>query len=125
MNNRYLNEEKYQKIKRTLIIIGCVSMFIAFLLVVLAITIHVPDMSSDEWFAASTTRMFMFMGAFFFGIMVPLVLFPIAFARDINAFNAQGAIPVAKEGIEEMTPTVSNAAKEITKGIKEGLEDKE
>ena len=125
MNNKYFNEEKYQKIKRTLIIFGCISIFIALLLLVLAIIMHVPDMSSDEWFTSSTARMFMFIGAFFFGIMVPFILFPIAFARDINTFTAQSTIPVAKEGIEEMIPTINKTAKEITKGVKEGLEDKE
>ena len=32
---------------------------------------------------------------------------------------------IAKEGIDEMAPTIGNAAKEIAKGIKKGLKDEE
>lgn len=49
--------------------------------------------------------------------------------REIMAFTTQQVMPVAKEGIDEMTPTIGNAAgsiaKGITKGIKEGLKDSE
>lgn len=59
--------------------------------------------------------------------------------REITAFTMQQVMPVAQEGIEKMTPTMTNAAKEmaeqmaptignvakeIAKGIKEGLDDK-
>lgn len=47
--------------------------------------------------------------------------------REILAFSMQQVMPIAKEGIEEMAPTVGKAggtiAKEIAKGIKEGLQD--
>ena len=47
--------------------------------------------------------------------------------REMLAFTAQQVIPVAKEGISEIAPTVGNAvgeiAKGITSGIKEGLND--
>lgn len=45
--------------------------------------------------------------------------------REITAFGIQQVMPVAKEGLEEMAPTVGKAVKEITKGIKEGLKDNE
>ncbi len=45
--------------------------------------------------------------------------------RHILAFQAQQVMPVAKEGIDEMAPTIGNVASEITKGIKKGLEDDE
>lgn len=45
--------------------------------------------------------------------------------REITAFTTQQVMPIAKEGIEKMTPTIGNVAKEITKGIKEGLKDEE
>ena len=51
-------------------------------------------------------------------------IFATANGREINAFYAQQQIPVAQESIEKMAPSVGNAAKEIAKGIKEGL-DKE
>ena len=43
--------------------------------------------------------------------------------REITAFTAQQIMPVAKEGIEEMAPTIGNVAKEISKGIKEGKKE--
>ena len=43
--------------------------------------------------------------------------------REIAAFTAQQVMPIAKEGIDEMAPTVGNAAREISRGIKEGLND--
>ena len=43
--------------------------------------------------------------------------------REIAAFTAQQVMPIAKEGIDEMAPTVGNAAREISRGIKEGLKD--
>lgn len=47
--------------------------------------------------------------------------------REIAAFTTQQIMPVAKEGIDEMAPTIGNAAGEIAKGItsgiKEGLKD--
>lgn len=49
--------------------------------------------------------------------------------REIIAFNIQQIMPVAKEGIEEMAPTIGKAtgeiAKGITSGIKKGLKDEE
>lgn len=45
--------------------------------------------------------------------------------REIAAFTAQQVMPVAKEGIDEMAPTIGNAVGEIAKGIKNGLKDEE
>ena len=47
--------------------------------------------------------------------------------REIMAYTIQQVMPVAKEGIDKISPTVAkatgNIAKEVTKGIKEGLKD--
>lgn len=47
--------------------------------------------------------------------------------REIMAFSAQQVMPVAKEGIEKMAPTVGNAVgsigKELAKGISEGIKE--
>ena len=50
-------------------------------------------------------------------------IFMVAKRRHILAFSAQQVMPVAKEGIEKMAPTVGGAAKEIAKGIKEGINE--
>ena len=123
--NQYLNEAKYKKIKGVLITIGCISIVVAVILLILAITKQVPDMGQDNWFEEQTAKNLLFGGSFVFGLMIPLVVFPMAFARDINAFSAQSTIPVAKETVNEMAPSAGTVAKEVTKGIKEGLNDEE
>jgi len=66
-------------------------------------------------------------GAFviFFGLIVSGGILFAAFGRNIFAFQAQQVMPVAKEGIEKISPTFGTIAKDVTKGIKEGLKDKE
>ena len=60
-------------------------------------------------------------GLFVTGIGGMILL--MAYRREITAFTAQQVIPVAKEGINEMAPTIGNAAEEIAKGIKKGLNE--
>ena len=38
-------------------------------------------------------------------------------------FYAQQSMPIVKEGIDEITPSISKASEEIVKGIKKGLND--
>ena len=52
-------------------------------------------------------------------------IFMFAKRREILAFQAQQVMPVAKEGIDEMSPTIGKAAGEIAKGIKNGLKDED
>ncbi len=56
-------------------------------------------------------------------LMIFSFIFSIAKRRRILAFSAQQVIPIAKEEIDEMAPTIGNAAGEIAKGIKRGLSD--
>ena len=44
-------------------------------------------------------------------------------SSQIMAFSAQQVMPVAKEGIEKMAPTIGNAAGSIAKEIKDSLKD--
>lgn len=59
--------------------------------------------------------------------IIALFLYFLSKMREIQAYNVQSSMPIAKEGIEEMTTTVSNAAgevaKSVSKGIKDGLSD--
>jgi len=72
------------------------------------------------------------------GSMISFSIYMTTKQREIVAFGAQQIMPVAKEGIEEMTPVIGNAikenmenvapalgkaAKEISKGIKEGIDE--
>lgn len=78
--------------------------------------------NSISEFSNRTSIMF---GAFIciatFMIFVSVLTF--AKRRHILAFTTQQTMPVAKESIDEMAPTIGNAAGEIAKGIKNGLED--
>ena len=49
-------------------------------------------------------------------------IFMFAHRREIAAFTTQQVMPVAKEGIDEIAPTIGKAAGDIAKGIKEGLD---
>ena len=55
--------------------------------------------------------------------MIAGSIYMFAKRREIVAFTTQQVMPVAKEGIETMAPTIGNVAKEISKGIKDGIND--
>lgn len=74
----------------------------------------------------------------FVSCMIAGSIYFVAKRREILAFSAQQVMPVAQEGIEKFAPTIGKAgasiakemapvygdmAKEISKGIKEGLKD--
>jgi hypothetical protein len=72
--------------------------------------------------------------------IISVMVFVSAKRREILAYHMQGMMPVGKEALEDMQPTVSKVskkhmeemapaigelAKEVTKGVKEGLKDDE
>lgn len=57
------------------------------------------------------------------GVMIAGAIFKFAKGREITAFMAQQTMPIAKEGMDEMAPHIGKAAKEISKGIKEGINE--
>ena len=122
-NNEYLNEEKYKKVKKILITIGCISLVIGIGLFIGSFFVKVPAMEQEGWFEARKLQSTLRFVAFPFGLMIPLMTFFIAFGREMTAFSAQQVMPVAQEGIDKMSPTIGNAAGEIAKGIKKGLND--
>lgn len=56
-----------------------------------------------------------------FGIGLGLIM--MAKRRNIMAYHAQQSMPIIKETTEELAPTAGVVAKEVAKGIKEGLKD--
>lgn len=67
-------------------------------------------------------------GGFFISFLafgVTIMVFTTLNRRKIMAYGMQDMRPLAEEGIEKMAPTAGVAAKEIAKGIKEGLKDEE
>ena len=55
--------------------------------------------------------------------MIAVSIYIFGKRREIAAFTTQQVMPIAKEGINEMAPTIGNVAGEIAKGIKEGMKD--
>lgn len=123
MKQEYLNEEKYNKIKKILKTIGLISLCIGITLLIISFIIRVPNMSEEGWFEASKTKGLLQGLSFVFGLLVPLPIFFMAYGREITSFTIQQHMPIVKEGVEKMTPTMGNVAKEIAKGVKEGLKE--
>lgn len=69
---------------------------------------------------------FIVIGVFisFASFIVKFMFFSITHRRELMAYSAQQIMPIAEEGIEKMAPTAGMIAKEISKGIKEGLDEK-
>ena len=135
--NRYLNEEQYQqnagKLKRTgktvlaagicMFVLGAVFLFLGF--TGFGKTALNPGQTAEGIFGGfGLFALGGFLGTF--GLFVTGIggmILLMAYRREITAFTAQQVIPVAKEGINEMAPTIGNAAEEIAKGIKKGLNE--
>ena len=86
------------------------------------------DVLEDELYQdTSHSVIFYILGGFvvLVTLMASSSIYVTAKGREIIAFYAQQQMPVTKEGIKEITPTVADAAEEITKKIKKGLKDKE
>lgn len=105
---------------------------------------QLDEISNDfnKSFDSNDSIPFYIFGAFIIiaSCMISGSIYMFAKRREILAFSAQQVMPVAQEGIEKMAPTIGkagasiakemapaygNIAKEISKGIKEGLKDKE
>ena len=67
--------------------------------------------------------MFMLLPGIFITIVGCMIRFIVGNQRNIMAYQAQQVMPIAQEGIEKMAPSIGTAAKEIAKGIKEGMSD--
>lgn len=52
---------------------------------------------------------------------IALAIWLITKRRTLLAYHAQSVMPVAKEGIDEMTPTVANSAGNIAGSVAEGI----
>lgn len=55
--------------------------------------------------------------------LTSFTIFLFAKGRDMIAFQAQSVMPVAKEVIGDIAPTIGDASKEISKGITEGIKE--
>ena len=150
----YLSEENYEKTSKKIKIAGIIIMLLGLALIVLGIynlisanKIVEPSLGSSDWFSVSSakmdrqsTGMFMLIPGIFLLAVGSMVRFVLANQRKILAYQMGSVLPVMTEGVEkvapkmtkvakdvshEMAPTYGEVAKEITKGIKEGLKEEE
>lgn len=127
MNNKeYLNEETYQKANNKVKWGGRIAMLVGISMILIGVfVVKVPDMGADGWFEAESTRNFLIFPGVFIALVGCIIRFIVANQRNITAYQMQQMRPIAQEGIEKMAPSAGIAAKEIAKGIKEGLKEEE
>ena len=133
----YLSEEEYQKNNKKVKIAGIIVMIIGICLAIAGIAVlksasemEIPHMSDSNWFekaSGQSEREFKGSAMVMFGIFITfvgcMIRFVVANQRKIMAYQTQQAMPIVKEGFEEMSPTLGTAAKEIAKGVKEGMSE--
>ena len=142
----YLNEEQYlqtvtklKKIGKTVLIVGIVGLILGAVLTVIGFlgfgktatdTIGSFDSNPTGVVGGALGSMgLLILGSFidfigFIATAAGAVILVMSHKREITAFTVQQTMPLVQEGVEKMTPTVSQAAgsiaKEISKGIQEG-----
>lgn len=144
----FLNEENYQRsnkkvktIGTILIVIGLVLLIGGFFLTIagfLGFSSQVTNGMEMGQQGINQKGIFSSFGGFAIGgfMIIPglfltavgfMVRFLIGNRREITAYTTQQVMPVAKEGIEKMAPTIGSAVgtigKELAKGIKEGINE--
>ena len=134
---KYLNEEDYQryttklkKVGKILLIVGLILFVVSIGLIVAgSITFGSTVVTENVNSVLGGMGLFAiggFMSVFTFAMagVGGMILF-IAHRREITAYTTQQVMPIAKEGAEEIAPAAGKVAKEVAKGVKEGLsEDK-
>lgn len=142
-NKEYLNEQRFQqtnaKVKKTgkiLLALGITILIISIILLVSGF-LGTGNSAMNSFNSSNNTLdmngVFGNIGLFALGgFMSPIgflltiaggVILFITHRREITAYTVQQVMPIAQEGIEKMTPTISKAAGEIAKGVKQGLKE--
>ena len=146
---KYLNEENYQKSRSKLRILGTILIFLGIIALIAGIVLiilgfstmgtsvvngfnNLESVSNHTGLVVGMTKTFSFTSSGFLVGFVGFVLIitgafilTIASRREIIAFTAQQTLPVEREMIDEMTPTIANTAGEIAKSVKKGLKEGE
>ncbi len=133
MDQKYLNEEQYLKTNKKIKLVGVIIIIIGLALigtgayfVLQAAMVKTPKMAIDNnWFEVSRSKMttgslglFLIMPGIFVTAVGCMVRFFIPNRRAIIAYQTQQVMPVAKEGIKDITPTLAESAADIAKEIK-------
>ena len=143
MNNQYLNEERYQNTKgkvksigKILLIFGIIALVAGIILIILGFVgfgksaENAVNSVYNYDYNFSSSGIFGSFGMFALGGFVIFIGFGLTIAgaismviahrREITAFTVQGTMPIAKEGIDTIAPTLGNAAESIAHGIEKG-----
>ena len=77
--------------------------------------------SSNAIITKSRSMKYYMFGAFVIiaSCLISGSLFLYSKRRELLAFNVQQAMPIVKEGIDEITPTISKTIKEVSKAVKD------
>lgn len=122
MNNKeYLTEEKYEKMNKTFKTLYLTLLIIGIILFIVGIILLVLNKDSN------IINIIVGLCLIIFGIGLSALsirdFIRHAYTRDIISYYQQQQMPIAKESIEKMAPSVGVAAKEISKGVKDGLKE--
>ena len=120
---QYLNEEKYQKMKKIFQTFYLILAIVGIGMVIAGIILLVKNNSVDYINLEKIIACLLILVGVVLTGMSLADLFRHTFTRDIQSYYVQQQMPLAQEGIEKMAPSAGVAAKEISKGIKEGLNE--
>ena len=112
--DEYLNEEKFQKTNKKVNGVGMILLIIGGIMLV-------GGLVMSFGFHKLQFGIFSVIGLALVGFGGQAKL--LGNARNIQAYMTQQGMPIAQEGMKKMAPTAGVAAKEIAKGIKEGLKE--
>ncbi len=137
----YLNEEEYQKnnvkVKKAgkiVIIVGLSMLVVGIILIIIGVLGIGTEATNSLESEVKPIGILLGFGGFAVGgtltttgifvtVVGLMIRFLIGNKREITAYTTQQVMPVAKEGIEKMAPTAGKVAKEVAKGIKEGINE--
>jgi len=123
-NKNYLSEEEYQRINKKVKTTGKVLLIVGALIMAIAIGLIIYGMVSDTKAGFTAFGIGGFLNVIGFAILgFGLMATFTGNRREIMAYQAQQVMPVAQEGAEKMAPTAGVVAKEIAKGVKEGINE--
>ena len=139
MKKDYINEETYEKgisvLKNARIIailIYIVVLAIGIFLLVSGLSMEEPSMGSKEWFENSSKKTgltmfgtFVIIASTMFAIFFIIAISAKIHERSIASFNASQMMPIHKEYLEEMTPTIANMVDEIRPSNKDNLPNRD
>lgn len=120
-NKEYLNEKDYQEKTKKLrkiglgLIVAGAPMFALFLVNFVAMGALPVELSAVSGILGVFGFPILFFGLYFRYILPN--------QRKFSSYMIQQQMPVAKETAEKIAPTAGVVAKEITKGVKDGLKE--